>query len=275
MNAVELERPFSLERVALLMRCRFFEEAPAVGIGAAIILGLNLLGLVIAKSAIFNHMGTWHGGGAAVDGSPWGGVLFLGGVVLASAAFKAFHEARGTDYILLPATSEEKYASAFLEVVVAFPLAGAAVASLMSALLALIEGALGGTGGSVWLPWGLEILKDWGRYAAVATVFLAGSATFGKTAWLKTIGVALAYFAVMCTAAVVVIWAFSPEGWERGRTVSSLGWSFSLGGRALSERATRTVQAVADMLSFGVVPAFALFFGAAKVAEKEGRDAVQ
>jgi hypothetical protein len=275
MKTKTLELRFSPERVALLLRNRLLEEAPVFGIGAAIVFGINALGLALLRTAPFNHMADWRANGSALQGSAWAFVIVVSGIVLSSLAFKSLHGREGTDRILLPATSLEKYAAAFLDCVAAFPIAGAAAGMALSALLSLVERALGGDGGSIWLAWRPGILRAWGCYAGAATIFLAGSATFRKAAWLKTLGIGLAYCLLVSVAIVAAIRCFGLRDLDFNYAGGFMRFSIASDGMGLGERAARAIRLGSDVLLKAAVPVFALLFGASKVAEKEGRDEVQ
>jgi hypothetical protein len=272
-NAQSLERAFSFERLALLARNRLYEEAPVVGIGAAIVFGINLIGIATAGRAPFNHIGNWQVNGAAAQASAWTWTIVAAGLILAGMALKGVHGKTGTDWILLPATPLEKYGAALLDCVFLFPVAAAVGGGLMSGLLSLAERLAGGSGGSVWLPWGLATLEAWGKYAIAAAVLLAGSATFRKSALLKTLGVAIAYCMLVSLLLSLGLWSFGDRGADAGFTFGNGFYRAS--GLGLSPRAGKVVEIILGAGSYALLPAFAVLFGAAKVAEKEGRDEVQ
>jgi hypothetical protein len=275
MNSKTLERRFSFERIALLLRNRFLEEAPVLGIGAAIVFGINALALALARAAPFNHMADWRANGNPMQGSAWAFTIVVAGIILSSLALKSFHGRDGTDRILLPATPIEKYTAAFLDCVAIFPVAAAAAGMALSALLYLVERALGGDGGAIWTAWRPGALAAWGNYAAAATVFLAGSATFRKTAWLKTLGLGLAYCLIGSIAVIAAIRCFGARDLDFSYASGIMRMNIAAGGIGLSEAAAKAVRIGGDVLFKAVVPVFAVLFGAAKVAEKEGRDEVQ
>jgi hypothetical protein len=268
MNAKTLERRFSMERVALLVRNRIHEEAPAVGIVAAIVLVNNLLSLWGTHQAFFNTP-RFHGGA-------WLATIFVGGLFIAGNAFKGMHDGKaGTEWILLPATPLEKYAAAFLDSVVAFPIAASLGGVAMSAVLALIGRALGGTGGDLWLPLNAGSLEAWAYYAIAAAVFLAGSASFRKIPVLKTIGVASVFGLVSAGLLMAVAWAlFGGKNGAEMRMGHFVG-ELNFDGSMISERAQSAVRFLFDIACYAILPGFAILFGASKVIEKEGRDEVQ
>jgi hypothetical protein len=269
MKAQTLERRFSLERVALLLRNRIYDEAPAIGIVAAIVLANNLLSLWAAHQAMFNA--------PSLHGSAWIATIVIGGLLIAGNAFKGMHDGKaGSEWILLPATPLEKYAAAFLDSVVVFPIAATLASVAMSALLALIGRAAGGPEGAIFIPLDAEALKAWAYYAIAAAVFLAGSASFRKIPVLKTIGVASVIGLVAAGLLMAIAWALF--GGKNG-AVMHAGIHFvgelNFDGSMVSERAQSAVRFLFDIACYAILPAFAILFGAAKVVEKEGRDEVQ
>jgi hypothetical protein len=265
--ADSLARRFSLGRFWLLLRNRLYDEASIVGIGAALALGVNALGLLLGKTAFFNSAARgWSGA--------WIGTIVVAGLLLAGSSLKGMHDGRaGADWILLPATPIEKYAAALADSIIVFPLAGAAICVASSAGLALVEGLIGGPGNPVWIP-GLDALKAWGGYAVAATVFIAGSATFRKSAFLKAGGLAMAFSIAWCLAQALLVALLVDGAWSWGFSIRN--GVFSAGdGSAISARALDLMQTVMDIAVYALIPAFAILFGAAKVVEKEAKDEVQ
>jgi hypothetical protein len=262
-----LERRFSLARLWLLLRNRLYDEAPVFAIGAAIVLGVNALGLVFAKTAFFNS----SSGRAA---TLWILTIVVAGLLQAGTSLKAMHDGRGeTDWILLPATGIEKYGAALVDSIVVFPLAAAAAGIALSALLALVEGLIGGPGNPLWLP-GMQALKAWGGYAIAATVFVAGSASFRKAAFLKTGGLVLAFSFVWTLAVALIVFLLMDGRWGSGFSLSN-GRFFAEADSVISRRALGFMQTATDIAVYAAIPAFAILFGAAKVVEKEAKDEVQ
>lgn len=267
MNRDTLSSRFSAGRVMLLARNRAYDDAPGLGIGLAIVAGLNLLSILIADRAFMNS-----------EGDPsYAGLIIISGLILSSQAFKGMHGRTGADWILLPATPLEKYAAAFVSYLVVFPLVAAAAATGLSFVLALVERAAGGPGTGIWHPISLAALRSYGEYAVVAVAFLAGSAAFRKRAFLKTAGLSVA-FVLLCSLVVYLGLSLVHEATgSRGFSVSYDSGSLTvLGGDgpgALSVE--RKLRVLVDVVRLALVPAFSIAFGYLRVAEKEARDEVQ
>ena len=164
MTNVNKNPAFSFRRCALLVRNRLYDEAGSVGIGAAVMVGLNLLGLILSRRAWLNESGS---------DQAWSFAVILGGLLLASQAFKGMHDGKaGSEWLLLPASPLEKYAAAAADYLVIYPLVASAGAALASLLLSLLERALGGAGGTVWTPVLAGGFRAWGEYAIAATILM-------------------------------------------------------------------------------------------------------
>ncbi|MBL8968345.1 MAG: hypothetical protein JNG85_15170 [Spirochaetaceae bacterium] len=271
MKALDVTARFSIERIALLLRNRLLEDLPGFAIGFAILLGLNALTLLLGKTAFMNER----------SGGIWTVFVVSSGILLSSFAFKGMHSGRsGPDWLLLPATPLEKYGAALLAYVLIFPLAASAVSTGLSALLYLVERALGGSGGVIWTPLLSGGFETWGAYAVMSLVFLAGSATFRKRAPLKTFGVLTGYGLVM---AFILIGGVFLIYRSRGLLTTEFDFRngvFNIEGAeglaALDgERVGGIYETAMNILFYGILPLFSLGFGYLKVAEKEARDEVQ
>lgn len=268
MNAKTLERRFSIERIVLLLRNRIYEETPAVGIVAAIVFVSNILSLWVSHQAFFNA--------PRRHGAAWIATIAVGGLFIAGNSFKDMHDGKaGTEWLLLPATPLEKYAAAFLDSVVVFPVAGALLCLSLSAFLELISRVLGGVSGTVWMPLDSGTIRAWAAYAIAAAVFLAGSASFRKIPILKTIGVASVFFLVV--AGLVMVGARVLFGGGNGAAMNMdfFNGEFTFDVSKVSQRAQDVVRLLFDVARYAILPAFAILFGASKVIEKEGLDEVQ
>jgi hypothetical protein len=258
---------FSLRRCALLVRNRLYDEAGSVAVGAAVMVGLNLLGLVLSRRAWLNETGS---------DQAWSFAVILGGLLLASQAFKGMHDGKaGSEWLLLPASPLEKYAAAAADYLVIYPLAASAGAALASLLLSLVERALGGPGGSVWSPVLAGGFRAWGEYAIAATILMAGSASFRKAPLVKTAGVLTVYVLAMSLLAFIGIIVFFGHSGDTGDSVLRVGGLAVNFERKLSEGAMRAEGTLLDIARYGLAPAFALLYGYFRVFEKEARDEVQ
>ena len=234
-------------------------------------MALNLLGILAARRAFFNAHG--FGGGF------WVPAIFVGGIILAAQAFKGMHDGKaGTEWVLLPATPLEKYAAAFATAPSSFPSPRSLGAMALSALLALLERGAGGPGGAIWMPFNPEALRAWADYAVAAAVCLAGSAAFRKAALIKTVALVDRLRPRSGRSSSASASGRSIRAAPAGISIlaARIGLSTIRGApRAYPRAARKTVSIVSGVASYAILPAFAILFGAAKVAEKESRDEVQ
>jgi len=264
MTKATLSTPFSVTRVALLCRNRALEDLPALAIGGGVLIGLNFLTLLFAGRAAMN-----------TDGQSWTFAIMLAGFILASAAFRGMHDGRGgTDWILLPASSAEKYVAALFSYLVIYPIAASLSAMALSAILSLIELAVGGPGGKIWNPITAISLRGWANYAITALVLAVGSATFRKRALIKTIGAIVAYSLVAAGVFFLVIFIVRDL-----RGLPSFSFAASHGGFSLDGdfawKAPPVASVLFDIARYAILPIAALAYGYFRVTEKEALDEVQ
>jgi len=265
MTKETLRKPFSVARVALLMKNRAMEDFPGVAIGAGILAGINILSIILGGRAIVNDSG----------GQLWTMFISLTGLLLAGSAFKGMHNGRsGTDWILLPATDMEKYAAALFTYLVAFPLVSAVAMTGLSAFVSLIELVAGGPGGRIWNPLHSAVLGGWIDYATGTLILAAGSAAFRKMALIKTIGVTIAYVLVASGILLAAVYFVrKASGLPMPDFVSNNG-DLSIAGD-LSMNMPPALDTILGIVRYALVPIFALLYGYFRVAEKEARDEVQ
>ena len=267
MTNVNKNPAFSFRRCTLLVRNRLYDEAGSVGIGAAVMVGLNLLGLILSRRAWLNESGS---------DQAWSFAVILGGLLLASQAFKGMHDGKaGSEWLLLPASPLEKYAAAAADYLVIYPLVASAGAALASLLLSLLERALGGAGGTVWTPVLAGGFRAWGEYSIAAVILMTGSASFRKAPLIKTAGVVTVYVLAMSLLAFIGVLIFFSNNAEASGSVlrvEGLAINFE---RKLSEGAVKAETTLLDIARYGLAPLFALLYGYFRVFEKEARDEVQ
>jgi len=265
MTKATLSTPFSAARVTLLCRNRALEDLPALGIGAGVLVGINLLTLLFAGRTSMND----------TDGQSWTFAIILAGFILASAAFRGMHDGRGgTDWILLPASGAEKYVAALFSYLFAYPIAASIATMALSAILSLIELAAGGPGGNIWNPIAAIGLKGWANYAIAALVLAVGSAAFRKRALIKTIGVIVAFS--LAAAGIFFLAVFivrDLRGLPSFSFIASHG-GFSVDGD-FAWKAPPAVDVLLNIACYAVLPIASLAYGYFRVAEKEALDEVQ
>jgi hypothetical protein len=260
---------FSPRRLYWLIRNRILQDLIPLAIGAAIILGLNLLALFFAPHmAFFNN----------TQGILWTIVILIGSSTLASGAFKDMQSGKsGTDWLLLPATALEKYLAALLELVIILPLVAIAVCTGLSTLLAGLQNL---AGGAIWTPLSWNQASFWGCFAVTTLLFLTGSAFFRKQAFLKTLGIMISFSLVLAIFMTTATWLLVKSGRSMGGSGSMQFMSdqfsgISIGGKIAPKWLTDSLSWIWGVLYFGITPLAALAFGYFRIREKEAKDAVQ
>jgi hypothetical protein len=192
--------------------------------------------LVIAfLSALGNFL---TGGNVTPDAELYFGfftnVLFLGGLIVTSLAFKEAHmNGGGIFYMTIPASRFEKLASKLLVTSIGYSVG---VLALMSAVAALSEAVVRicfGLGFGFFNPFALDVLRCIGGYLIAQSLFLLGSLWFKKLAFVKTslvilIGVIILGIVAAVAARILLADHFSWNSVQVGdRTASgmSLDWS--------------------------------------------------
>jgi hypothetical protein len=266
MNAATLSRKFSLERSWYLLYNRIRDELVPIGIGIAVIVANNILSLLFAKGVAFNE------GSAMI----WGIIIVGAGLILASQSFKGMHDGKaGTDWLLLPATPFEKYLAVVVDYLVIFPLAASAISMGLSALFSVVAVAIGGQGGKIWTPALMGGFKAWLVYASVATLFIAGSASFRKVSLLKTIAVAAGYVLAMASLFFGLGWLVYKGNGFNSSNISFANGSISINGGSIPASVEEALTWIYRIACYAILPIFALVYGYFRVFEKEARDEVQ
>ncbi|MFH2115330.1 MAG: hypothetical protein ABIJ86_12575 [Spirochaetota bacterium] len=273
MKITELEKTYSPWRVALLIRNQLASELPVALIVAGIVIGINLLFLILGQGVPINSAITGTDS-ALVPGPYWGIGIMLLGLYLASRAFKHMHGRTGTDWLLLPATTAEKFSAGALWIMVIWPIASSLAAMVSSAFLAGLAVLTGNNPGLIWHPCssgGLEMLSG---YWSAAAVLLAGSATFRKNALIKTVGLVFAAFLAIGLLSGGLAHTLLRTHLYDG-SIAFVNGNFQLSGNPQLEAVQPWLQGIADFWRLLLLPVFALTFACFKVAEKEASDEVQ
>ncbi len=270
MITVDANARFSPGRIALLTRNLAASELPMAVITLGIVVGLNLVTLILGGEAPINN-GMSPGGGSA---PLWGVGVTLVGLYYASRAFKGMHGRYSTEWLLLPATSAEKYLAALVWLFVIWPIGSAAAASAASTLLWGIQSLKGDVAGLPWHPFQRSYLEALLSYWTIAPALIAGSAVFRKNALVKTAGVAsAAAVALVLVSAPFMARLFKEPGVAGNLSFMNGRWIAE--GNPRFEAAANRTQLLTDIWRYAILPCFALAYAYFRVAEKEAADEVQ
>ncbi|MEI8094124.1 MAG: hypothetical protein WCG80_07935 [Spirochaetales bacterium] len=255
------------KRVYFLIRSRFVSDFIPILLGAAILVGLNVLGWVFTMLL---------SGGAASsmgqrDNYGWPGLVVLACFLTSARAFHAMQSPKSTtDWLLLPATSGEKYLAALLQTQVIVPV----VTSLVGLLLWVFTNR-------VELPVEFGVWQMWGLFVVMNLLLFTGSAVFGKFALLKTFASLVGFAAALALLGSLGLKLFGVLGPGSNVFVgmenvgpdgtSAADWQF----RSFNGSFQQGLQWFWHFGIFVFTPVCALLFGSFRVAEKEARHAVQ
>lgn len=267
MKATLFNDRFSFPRLGALIMNRVYEDAPAFAVACAAIIGFNLLPLPFGSPPFFNQ------GKAEI----WPLLIFLGGLFLAGRAFSRMHDGRaGSDWLLTPASSFEKYLAAAISYLLMYPLAATIAAWAISLTLAGIGMLVGTGGGRAWNPLSIDMLSGSFRYMLVAAFAMAGSARFRKLPLVKSAALVFAFTVFLGFVFMGGLAFFTEEGRNvvfRDGHLTFHG-DMRLYGKELPQNKEAMLEIVGDILYY-VSFAFAVLFGYFRVAEKEATDEVQ
>jgi hypothetical protein len=271
MTAATLNRPFALSRFALLLRNRLIDDAPAFGVGLALIAAADALSLLVARRPLY--------AGAALTASAWSAFIFLSALLFAGRAFERMHDGRAaTDWLLLPATSLEKYASALAAYALVYPVVAGLAALALSAGFAGLSAGLGVAGQAVWNPFDPELGGVWLGYLLFVLFALAGSARFRKLALVKTGAIVAAASLAVVAAVTAVLWLVDRSllsGDVRLTVTDTAAWAALRSDRVELSDARIAVLEWLTRAAVAATYLFLLAFGYFRVAEKEAVDEVQ
>jgi hypothetical protein len=172
-----IERVFSPRRLFLLLRRDFAHGYRAVLIAMAAVGGILI---------VLSFLSMLGRPGQDFYTPFYVGLLFLGGFLFSSGAFKEMHQqGSGPFYLALPGTTLEKLVSKLLVTSVGYAAAILVFMTGASALSELLNRAVFGAGHTWFNPFSLANLKSAAVYLVCQGLFLLGSVWFRKVVFLK------------------------------------------------------------------------------------------
>jgi hypothetical protein len=144
--------------------------------------------LVSALTVLGMQLSGRHAGTGNFHVSMFGNLLFLGGFIVTSLAFREIRQnGGGILYLTLPASSLEKFASKLLTTSVGYAVGSAVFYTAVAAASEGINRLIFGFGNSFFNPFETGVLQALGYYLVAQSVFLLGSIWWRKLAFLKTV----------------------------------------------------------------------------------------
>jgi len=236
----------------------------AMAAAAGVIIGLSIL------TSIGYTNSPDAGGGRAFHVPLYSVLLILGGFIVSSLAFADLHDERkGMFYLSLPGSLLEKYLSKLIQTSILWAI-GATLVYFVASLIGagLSELIFGGSHGG-YLPLSSEDLSIVWGYLVAQSIFLFGSIYFKKSAFLKTVLVAIlfafAYAFLMAVAGRIVFAS------EFARLIPSDAEMERLGERLveLSPRFERLADVIGRIVNYAIVPVFFWIAGFIRLRETE------
>jgi hypothetical protein len=184
-------------------------------------------GFVVLVSALSLLGGAAGEGFRAFHVGMYTNLLFVGGFVVTSLAFREMYQnGRGYQYLTLPGSALEKFTSKLLLTSVGYALATLVVYSAAAAVSEGINRAIFGFGHALFNPFTREVLTAALVYLVLQSVFLAGSVYFRKLAFVKTslfsMGVVVALAVVLGAVTAAILREYRVPGTHEIRLTDEL-----------------------------------------------------
>jgi hypothetical protein len=240
-----IEAAFSPRRVFLLLKRDFVHGYAGVLIAMAAVGGVMLL---------FSFLSMLGGGaGRGQYYAPFfGGLLFLGGFISTSGAFRELHQpGSGPFYLTLPGTLGEKLLSKLLVSGLGFAIATLLFMGGISAVSELINRAVFGAGHGLFNPIALDNLHAAAMYLVVQSMFLLGSIWFRKVAFIKTALaqiILLIGFAIIAGVTFRLVFGSLFTGSGPGSQMRNM-FSFNFGSGVFNSQGSGALQREAQVFS--------------------------
>ena len=253
---------FSPRRIAFLIRNRVLSDLTPIALGAAVLLGLGVLIQLMSILLTGTTIPRKSGGGMW----PWPLLVVLACFLTSSRAFRDMQSAKSaTDWILLPATSIEKYLAIFLTTQFVVPV----LTMLLGLLLWLFDGFSK-------LPSFLGQWEFWGMFLVINLVLMTGSTFYRKLAGLKTLGTFIGFGILLVFLGILgVVLLGNGDRLDFDSEIHLGGKDWSFRGQPLAPWVGTFLTWFWSLGVYLVTPLCALAFGFFRVKEKEARDAVQ
>jgi len=174
-----IERVFNPRRLFLLLRRDLAHGYPAV------LTAMAAVGGILVVLSFLSMLGR---AGQDFYTPFYVGLLFLGGFLFSSGAFKEMHQqGSGPLYLTLPGTTLEKFLSKLLVTSVGYAAAVLVFMTGAAALSELLNRAFFGAGHTWFNPFSAANLKSALFYLVLQGLFLVGSVWFRKVVFMKII----------------------------------------------------------------------------------------
>ena len=179
MNSLQLTEHFQPRRLWLLLKRDLMNGYKGLLIAMASVGGAVIL---------ISMLKTWTRSSDPFYTGFFGALLFIGGYIVTSLAFRELHQnGRGYLYLTLPGSLLEKLTSKLLITSLGYALGCLVFMSAVSGLSEGINRLIFDRGHALFNPFSRDILFATAFYLVTQSVFLLGSVCFRKLALLKTV----------------------------------------------------------------------------------------
>ncbi len=260
------ESYFKLNRFGLLIRRQEIMNWRGILTAALTITGITVV--IMLLSMIDSNSRGIHEG-------LYPTILFIGGFAVASGSFKAMHSINGVhDWLMLPASQEEKFLSRLLISSLGYWLLTTLVYFLASVAGAILSQLLFGDGlGNIFNPFSRSVIRMLPHYLILQSLFFAGGAVYRKHQLLKTVMTIAAGFILYGILAAIIVRLLIGG---HGKFVHSVDFSssFSVPLFSSTRRTGGQLISVIRIFYYGLLAPFCWTVAYLRVREAEVRNAV-
>lgn len=255
-------------RLLLVMKKDFMEMKRSLIIYAltivSIVGGIVLLQTLFTQSSNYGEANQYYGF--------FNGFLFLGGAIFTSLLFSddMFNRVRVHNFLMLPASQEEKFLSRALFSAILYPLSIIILFSITSLVVEFLLLIVVNDGVNVFNPFQKEVLLAIPSYFILSSLFFLGATYFKKTHFIKTAFTSwliLFSFAIIMIIFVRIILTpyFEQESFFYIR-VSFLDTYNSI---------PKIIEVVGKFIYYILLPLFFYFISYLRIKEVQATDAIQ
>ena len=273
---MNIRTDLSGRRLAAFVRKDLFEGYRSILVIAAAVFGVLLVIYGISMA----------GGPKIVDGDRtihsvlFGILLFIGGYVASSRAFREAHDrTRNHDWLMLPSSTLEKLTARLVLTSVGYAAGVVIFYSVFSVVAAGLSSLIFGGHRGLFAPWTREVGLMLANYLVMQSVFLVGAAFFRKNHFVKTVlSLTVIGFVALILLAVTVRLVFADyfTGMEPSRDLAAFfegfednaGWELNLG------RTGRSIATTLKVLYWSALAPICWVIAYFRLRETEVKDGV-
>jgi hypothetical protein len=245
------------------------KELAIYGITIVLVLLVN----ETARAVFGRFTGTYPTGNAY--GQLFGGFLLLGGLILTSMSFAydMFDKEGQNEWLMLPATSAEKFLAKGLLAAIAYPVALLLLTVLSSALVESLL-LLAKSPFSMFDPFSRQVAEDLLSYYVWQSVFLLGATVFRKNQFIKTVLSLFVLFIAMGLLTLLFARILFPMITGLSPFAAEFSVRFSDNFSDYGSKGIRVFVGFGKIVYYGLLPLFCWITAYFKVKEVQATDAI-